>query len=301
MLFSLACNLNIQCRTFNYDSFSRVCFLFEGSLDTGHVTAAAPTSRIGSLNYLPMFFNAFNQSCSQCTETRYLICSNNTCQCPLHLFWNGSQCENQRYENASCLNNDWCRNDPFGLICSVSNVCIISSAQATILSTSTSTTSTTTTTSPVSMIARCNMTHMTQATYSTGTSPTGLSVVDVNSDNKPDIIVTNNGNSNVGVFLNKGNGTFTTQTTYATGANPQAVAVIDVNSDNKPDIIVANYGSNSVGVLLNAGSGTFTTQTICSTGSKPVSLAVVDVNNDAKPDIIVANSNSNTVGVLLAF
>jgi hypothetical protein len=119
----LACNGNIQCRTFDYDSSLLVCRLFEGALDTGHIIPAAPTSRVGSLEYFPTFFSAFLQPCAQCVENRYLTCLNNTCQCPLHSFWNGSVCENQRYENASCMNNEWCRNDPFGLICSASNVC----------------------------------------------------------------------------------------------------------------------------------------------------------------------------------
>jgi len=124
MLHSLACNLNTQCRTFDYDSSSRVCRLFEGALETGYTVSAVPTSRVGSVQYFSIFFNAFQQPCSQCTENRYLTCLNNTCQCPLHSFWNGSQCENQRYENESCLNDEWCRNDPLGLICSVANVCI---------------------------------------------------------------------------------------------------------------------------------------------------------------------------------
>jgi hypothetical protein len=124
MSSSLACNLNIQCRTLDYDSSSLVCRLFEGVLETGYSVSAAPTSRVGSLKYISMFFTAFQQPCSQCVESRYLTCLNNTCQCPLHSFWNGSQCDNQRYENASCLNNEWCRNDPFGLVCSSSGVCI---------------------------------------------------------------------------------------------------------------------------------------------------------------------------------
>ncbi|CAF1268176.1 unnamed protein product [Adineta steineri] len=102
----------------------------------------------------------------------------------------------------------------------------------------------------VSMIARCNMTYMTQATYLTGTSPTGLAVVDVNGDNKPDIIVTNNGNSNVGVLLNVGNDTFAKQTICSTGSKPVSLVVVDVNNDTKPDIINANSNSNTVGVLL---------------------------------------------------
>ncbi|CAF4551177.1 unnamed protein product, partial [Rotaria socialis] len=73
---------------------------------------------------------------------------------------------------------------------------------------------------------------LTQTTYATGSYPRSVAVVDVNSDNKPDIIVANEGSNTVGVLLNNGNGIFLTQTTYATGANPYSVAVVDVNSDN---------------------------------------------------------------------
>ncbi|CAF4630657.1 unnamed protein product, partial [Rotaria socialis] len=73
---------------------------------------------------------------------------------------------------------------------------------------------------------------LTQTTYATGANPYSVAVVDVNSDNKPDIIVANYGSNTVGVLLNNGNGIFLTQTTYATGANPYSVAVVDVNSDN---------------------------------------------------------------------
>ncbi len=129
MCCPLACYLNVQCRTFDYDSSSLICRLFEGALETGYITPAAVTSFVGFLKQIPAFFTAFHQPCSQCKNNRYLICSNNTCECPLHSFWNGSQCENQRYENASCLNSDWCRNDPFGLVCSISNVCTSKATQ----------------------------------------------------------------------------------------------------------------------------------------------------------------------------
>jgi hypothetical protein len=95
-----------------------------------------------------------------------------------------------------------------------------------------------------------NGTFLTQVTYLTGSNPYSVAVVDVNSDNKPDIIVANSGSNNVGVLLNTGSGTFLTQVTYPTGSWPQSVAVVDVNSDNKPDIIVANSGSSDVGVLF---------------------------------------------------
>jgi hypothetical protein len=123
MSSSLACNQNVQCRTFDYDSSTRVCRLFEGALETGYSVSANSTSRIGFLKYNPTLFTAFQQPCSQCVENRYLTCSNQTCQCPVHSFWNGNQCENQRYKNASCSSSEQCRSDPFGLICSMYNIC----------------------------------------------------------------------------------------------------------------------------------------------------------------------------------
>ncbi len=127
-----------------------------------------------------------------------------------------------------------------------------------------------------------------------------VAVVDVNSDSKPDIIVTNADSDNVGVLLNTGTGTFAAQTTYETASNPSSVAVVDVNNDRNPDIIVTNYLSSNVTVLLNTGNGIFTTKTTYEMGSNPSSVLVVDVNSDSKPDIIVADSIDNSVTVLLA-
>lgn len=142
-----------------------------------------------------------------------------------------------------------------------------------------------------------------QTTYSTGatSSPIAVSVVDVNGDNRPDIVVANSGTANVGVFLNVGNGTFLNQTTYSTGisSSPRGVTTVDVNGDGKPDIVVSNSGTSNVGVLLNAGNGTFLNQTTHSTdtGSSPRGLTIVDVNGDSKPDIVVANSGTHNVGI----
>jgi hypothetical protein len=150
-----------------------------------------------------------------------------------------------------------------------------------------------------------NGTFLNQTTYSTGTgsNPRVAVAVDVNSDNKPDIIVGYYTSSNIGVFLNAGNGTFLNQTIYSidAGSNPRSVTVADVNGDNKPDLVAPEYNSNNVGVFLNAGNGTFLNQTTYSTGagSNPYWIAVADVNGDNKPDIVVTYYVSNNVGVFL--
>jgi FG-GAP-like repeat len=132
----------------------------------------------------------------------------------------------------------------------------------------------------------------------------GVTVGDVNGDDKPDIVVANSCPSIdtcptggiVGVLLNNGDGTFQTAETYGSG-NYKAISVVlaDLNGDGKPDILVSNiseFGANgTLGVLLNNGDGTF--QTAVSYGSGgyggPISVAVADVNGDGKPDLVAAN------------
>ncbi|CAF1482311.1 unnamed protein product [Adineta steineri] len=145
-----------------------------------------------------------------------------------------------------------------------------------------------------------------QVTYSTGTGSQPYSVValDVNGDNKPDIIAANYNAFNVGVFLNTGNGTFVAQVTYSTGASsyPYYVSAGDVNGDSYADIVVANYWADNVGVLLNMGNGTFTVQVAYSTGSwsEPYSVRVADVNADGTLDIIAGNYYADNIGVFLS-
>ena len=155
------------------------------------------------------------------------------------------------------------------------------------------------------LLGNGNGTFQVQQTFSTGTGsfPFSVAVADVNGDGKPDLIVANRSDYNVGVLLGNGNGTFQAEQTFSTGVGsvPFSVAVADVNGDGKPDLIVVNEGNNAVAVLLGNGNGTFQAQQTFSTGagSNPFSVAVADVNGDGKPDLIVANHNTNNVGVLL--
>ena len=124
IIFVIACNVNIYCRTLDYDSVTCFCRLYESAVTTGSIVPTVSSYRVGALQFPQTFFDAYNQPCSECTEHRYLICSNDTCGCPPLSFWNGVQCENQRYQGAPCNQSSWCRSDIQGLACSSSNVCL---------------------------------------------------------------------------------------------------------------------------------------------------------------------------------
>ncbi|CAF1389917.1 unnamed protein product [Rotaria magnacalcarata] len=115
ILCSTACNRNPSCRTFDYDSSSRRCRLFEADLTNGAIIAmASQTSIVGSVILsASLYASMYNQSCSACRENRYQTCSSttNTCQCPGNSYWNGSMCPLQLFENATCSQIDACRSD----------------------------------------------------------------------------------------------------------------------------------------------------------------------------------------------
>lgn len=74
ILSVIACNVHIQCRTFDYDSSSYVCRLFEGAASTGNLIPSILSSRVGALQFSPDLYTTFDQSCSQCIQSRYLTC-----------------------------------------------------------------------------------------------------------------------------------------------------------------------------------------------------------------------------------
>jgi hypothetical protein len=127
---------------------------------------------------------------------------------------------------------------------------------------------------------------------------------DLDQQNQLDIVVTNSGQDNIGIFFRNNNGIVINQTTYSTGvgSRPNSVAISDFNNDSFLDIAVANYGTNNIGILLGIGNGVFTKQTIFSTGSShPLYINVGDLNNDGRKDIAVVHYGTNGIGIFLGY
>ena len=112
---SASCNQLSSCRTFDYDSVSKRCRLFEGDSTTGSIIASSsPTSLVGTVRISSTLYSpTHDQPCEACEESRYEVCSTNTntCQCPSHTYWDGSVCALQLFDNATCAQGDSCRSD----------------------------------------------------------------------------------------------------------------------------------------------------------------------------------------------
>jgi len=121
-----------------------------------------------------------------------------------------------------------------------------------------------------------------------GFIPTAVVTGDFNGDGHVDWAVANGGDSNIWIYLGKGDGTAQLPTIIPLkGLSPTALAAADMNHDGKLDLIVAEADSGSVGLLLGNGDGTFGPEREFYVLGVPESLAVADFDGDGYLDVVV--------------
>jgi len=132
-----------------------------------------------------------------------------------------------------------------------------------------------------------------------GILPSSIITVDVNHDNKADLVVTNTYSNIITIFLGFDNGTFQVPgKSYATGSLPWSITSGDFNSDGNIDLAVVNQGDNQLLIFLGIGNGTFQANfTNYTTGSGPYVVRSADFNDDSILDLVVGNYVSNTISV----
>jgi len=88
--------------------------------------------------------------------------------------------------------------------------------------------------------------------YAAGKNPSAIIAADLNLGSVPDLAVTNEGDSTVGVYLGLlHHPGFRKPTTFATCLSPNSIRNADLNLDGNQDVVVAC--SNGVAVMLNTG------------------------------------------------
>jgi trimeric autotransporter adhesin len=119
----------------------------------------------------------------------------------------------------------------------------------------------------------------------------GLSVGDLNGDNKPDVVVPNILGKAVSVLLGDGAGAFAAApgSPVAVGDRPGFVALGDLTGDSKLDVVATHDDDPTVYVLRGDGRGG-----LRPTAGSPVKLkenvwgaVVADVNADGKTDLVL--------------
>ncbi|CAF1141652.1 unnamed protein product [Adineta steineri] len=132
--------------------------------------------------------------------------------------------------------------------------------------------------------------------------PEDIAVADFNHDNYSDIVVIDNDDSKVCVFLGNANNTLPLYLMFSTGQHswPQSVTISDFNGDGHADIAVANNKAVNVGIFLGRGNGTFEVQKRSFTfmGSYPSHIVSGDFHGDAQQDVVISNGITNILTML---
>lgn len=134
----------------------------------------------------------------------------------------------------------------------------------------------------------------------------GGAVGDLDNDGNIDIVVGNNQQGGINVYLGDADGSFRPVVPYNGIGQPyQGLQILDLDGDGKLDVLFAAYNNNYSSWWRGAGNGTFSTggQNFTSgvgSDSSPMGLAAGDFNGDNKIDFVtVHNQGSPNVNVFL--
>jgi len=136
-----------------------------------------------------------------------------------------------------------------------------------------------------------------ESVVSAETTPNWITVADVNSDGKQDLITLTDPTLNV--LLGNGDGTFQTPVSYTVERGPWDVIAADFNGDGKLDLAVST-ASGFVSILIGNGDGSFLPAQDINLGVELIGLVAGDLDGDGKSDLVVSvNYPVGEVAILL--
>ena len=117
-------------------------------------------------------------------------------------------------------------------------------------------------------------------------------------DNKADLVTSNNASDNISIFLGNGDGSFQSAILKNVIAAPQDIVVADLNNDGFADVGVVSGIDVDAGVSLFFGhsDATFDDEVRTTAEVSSIAVAAADLDHDGKTDLLVTNS-SGDVGI----
>ena len=94
----------------------------------------------------------------------------------------------------------------------------------------------------------------TNSPLAAGAGPSGVAIADFNGDRVNDLVVTNQVDGNISIYLGLGAGLFAPRFSLPTTRGPSAVVTTDLNGDTRPDAAITEATANQVSIIFNPAS-----------------------------------------------
>ena len=134
--------------------------------------------------------------------------------------------------------------------------------------------------------------------YSVAGAPRHILIVDLDGDDRPEVITAMPGRGTINLLPNNGDGTFAERREIRAGSSPFSTAAADVDGDGRVDLLTSNIGSGDLSLLRQESDGTFTERARYPVTGGPRYVVAVDLDGDGRVDLAAANERESTVSVL---
>jgi hypothetical protein len=128
-------------------------------------------------------------------------------------------------------------------------------------------------------------------------APFSFIAIDLNHDERPDLIGANYSGGSVDIALGQPSGGFARVRPFDVGrySRPFAVASADFNRDGFIDVVAVNNGEQTAKILFGDGHGSFPAVTNIPLPESPTWVAVGDLDEDGCPDALIVQWGSYTI------
>lgn len=133
--------------------------------------------------------------------------------------------------------------------------------------------------------------HFMQQRLTVGKNPYAVAAADLDADGHQDLVVANQGDRNLSVFLGDGKGGMNPRGRFAAGENPVGISLSDLDGDGNIDAVVANHETHYLTILKGDGRGG-----LLAASNSPLAIQVdphphavraVDLDGDGAVDLAV--------------
>ena len=138
-----------------------------------------------------------------------------------------------------------------------------------------------------------------RTSISVGAIPHSIAVGDFNQDGRPDLAISNRGNSTISLLIQGPGRQFSSLPAIGAPGEPYSIATADLDLDGHLDLVTGGFSLDHVSVFRGLGNGSFDPPVHYPGHGHVLSVALHDMNGDQYPDLVTGNWSTGSASLFL--